>query len=228
MPALRPAVVAFDVNETLFSLDAIGEAFADAGLGSDSVKVWFARILRDGIALSVTGDYRPFGDLAATHLNGLLRDAGRDGDAELVLDVLGRFRRLRAYPDAEPAFERLRDAGVRIVTLTNGHAETVQAMLDHAGLAALVEASLSVDDAGHWKPRPEPYRYAADRCGVDLSAMAMVAVHSWDVHGAKRAGLTTGYSTRLEGTFVEGFTPPDVTGASLLEVVDGLLALPSA
>ncbi len=220
MSPMRPSVVAFDVNETLFSMDAIAEAFADAGLGPESQTIWFAHILRDGIALAATGDYRPFRDLAATHLEGL------GGDSELVLEVFNRFRRLRAYPDVEPAFAHLREAGVRIVTLTNGHADTVRAMLDHAGLADLVEACLSVDDVGFWKPRPEPYRYAAERCGVDPSSLALVAVHSWDVHGAKRAGLTTGYASRLEGAFVEGFAPPDVAGDSLVEVVEGLLALP--
>jgi 2-haloacid dehalogenase len=228
MPVVRPDVVAFDVNETLFSLDSIADAFVDAGLARESVKIWFARILRDGIALAATGDYRPFRDLAATHLDGLLREEGREADPECALDVLHRFRRLRAYPDAEPAFTRLHAAGVRIVTLTNGHADAVQAMLDNAGLSGFVEACLSVDDVGYWKPRPEPYRYAARSCGVDPSALALVAVHSWDVHGAKHAGLTTGYSTRLEGEFVDGFAPPDVTGGSLTEVVEGLLALPEA
>jgi 2-haloacid dehalogenase len=112
------------------------------------------------------------------------------------------------------------------VTLTNGHADTVRAMLANAGLDGYVEASLSVDEAGLWKPRPEPYRYAADRCGVAPSAVALVAVHSWDIHGANGAGLVTGYVSRLEGGFLDGFTPPDVTGATLDEVARGLLALP--
>lgn len=224
---VRPEVVAFDVNETLFSLDRVAEAFGAAGLGPETLRIWFARILRDGIALAATGDYRPFRDLGATHLEGLLRESGLPPHPELVLDVFGRFRALRAYPDVEPAFTRLRDAGVRIVTLTNGHADTVTAMLGNAGLADFVEACLSVDDPGYWKPRPEPYRYAAQRCGVEPSALALVAVHSWDVHGAKRAGLVTGYSTRLEGAFVDGFAAPDVVGASLVEVVDGLIALPA-
>jgi len=37
----------------------------------------------------------------------------------------------------------------------------------------------------------------------------------------------TGYCRRLEGRFVEGFARPDVTGDTLGEVVEGLLAMPS-
>jgi 2-haloacid dehalogenase len=219
---LRPAAVAFDVNETLFSLEALNDVFAEGGLGSEAVRLWFARILRDGFALSVTGDYRSFADLGATHLDRLLPAP----DPDLVLAVLARFRSLEPHPDAEPALARLRDAGLRVVTLTNGSAETVTAMLKHAGLDHHVEASLSVEDVGCWKPRPEPYHHAADRLGLPPEAVAMVAVHSWDVHGASRAGLVTGFCTRLEGGLVDGFAAPDVTGDTLVEVADGLLALP--
>jgi 2-haloacid dehalogenase len=54
-----------------------------------------------------------------------------------------------------------------------------------------------------------------------------VAVHAWDCHGAKRAGLTTGWASRLEGGYGGLFAPADVTGADLAEVADGLLALPA-
>jgi 2-haloacid dehalogenase len=226
-PASRPAVVAFDVNETLFSLDPVREEFAAAGLGAEAVPLWFARLLRDGFALAATGGFRAFRDLAADGLELLLREQGRGPDPDLAVGVLARFRELPPQPDAEPAFRRLRAGGVRIVTLTNGHADTVQAMLANAGLEGYVEASLSVDDAGVWKPRPEPYRHAAERCGVAPSALALVAVHSWDVHGANGAGLVTGYAPRLEGAFLGGFTPPDVIGATLDEVAAGLLALPA-
>lgn len=222
----RPSVVVFDVNETLFSLGLVRDTFTEAGLGAEAVPLWFARVLRDGIALAATGDYRAFRDLAAGALEALLREQGRGEDPELVLRVLARFRHLRPHPDVQPAFARLHAEGVRIVTLTNGHADTVGAMLGGAGLDGYVEACLSVDEPGLWKPRPEPYHYAAARCAVEPAAVALVAVHSWDIHGANRAGLVTGYCPRLEGAFVEGFVPPDVTGDTLVEVVDALLALP--
>jgi 2-haloacid dehalogenase len=54
-----------------------------------------------------------------------------------------------------------------------------------------------------------------------------VAVHAWDCHGAKRAGLTTGWASRLEGRYGSLFASADVTGADLTEVAGGLLALPA-
>lgn len=206
LPALA---VALDVNETLFSLDRLA-----ARLPEGAVPTWFARVLRDGFALTATGDAPRFRDLALTHLGAFTDDP--EG-------VLAEFARLEAYPDVRPALERLRDAGVPAVTLTNGSADPVRALFANAGLQDLVGGYLSVDDVGAWKPRPEPYRYAADHLGVPPDRVALVAVHGWDVHGAKRAGLLTGWCSRLEGELLPQFDRPDVTGATLVEVVDGLL-----
>jgi len=52
-----------------------------------------------------------------------------------------------------------------------------------------------------------------------------VAAHDWDCHGAKRAGLTTGFVSRKSGGYGAPFAPPDVAGDDLTEVVAGLLAL---
>jgi 2-haloacid dehalogenase len=210
MPS-SPAVVAFDVNETLFSLAPLAEQLPDATL-----PLWFARVLRDGFALAATNDYATFSELATTHLRGLVDDPKA---------VLSAFAELDAHPDVRPAFERLRAAGVRIVTLTVGAAELTEQNLQRNGLRGHVERCLSADAVKRWKPHPEPYRHAAAVCGVDPGRMALVAVHSWDTHGAKRAGLTTGWCSRLEGDFVQGFAEPDVSGDDLVEVVTGLLAL---
>ena len=40
----RPQVVAFDVIETLFSLDAVEARFEDAGLSSPAMDLWLARV----------------------------------------------------------------------------------------------------------------------------------------------------------------------------------------
>jgi len=56
--------------------------------------------------------------------------------------------------------------------------------------------------------------------------LALVAVHGWDVHGAKSAGCSTGWCARLEGRLSTTFNVPDVSGDDLLTVVERLLALP--
>jgi 2-haloacid dehalogenase len=121
----------------------------------------------------------------------------------------------------------LADAGVRVCCLTNGSAEVTAAFLARTGLERYSERVISVAEAGTWKPPARVYHHAADVLGLPPERVALVAVHAWDCHGAKRAGLTTGWSSRLEGGYGSLFAPADVIGASLTEVADGLLALPA-
>ena len=72
------------------------------------------------------------------------------------------------------------------------------------------------------------YRHAASVLGVESGQLALVSAHAWDCHGASRAGLVTGWVSRLEREYSPIFSQPDVTGADLTEVADRLLDLPLA
>lgn len=221
MSRLRPLAVAFDVVETLLSLEPVAQALELAGAGPRGLDLFFARLLRDGFALAAAGDYASFADIAAHAAQFVLPDAG----AQQRAAVLEAFKDLTAHPDAEPALAALSAGGVRVVTLTNGGAEQTAALLHAAGLAGYVEAVLSVEEPRRWKPAAEPYRWAAGVLGLAPEQLGLVAVHAWDINGAARAGLATGWASRLEGTFPDFYRPADVTGPDLVSVVQGLLAL---
>ncbi|HEY3078212.1 MAG TPA: hypothetical protein VGJ74_23795, partial [Burkholderiales bacterium] len=62
--------------------------------------------------------------------------------------------------------------------------------------------------------------------GVEPARLALVAAHAWDVHGAKQAGLCGAWVKRQDKAYHAAMQPPDVQGASLLEVAEALIALP--
>jgi 2-haloacid dehalogenase len=99
--------------------------------------------------------------------------------------------------------------------------------LARTGLERYTERVISAAEAGTWKPPAQVYHHAAAVLGLPPAQVALVAVHAWDCHGAKRAGLTTGWASRLEGRYGSLFAPADITGADLPEVAGGLLALPA-
>lgn len=215
--------VAFDVNETLFSLERLGTAFADIGVDPAAVPLWFARLLRDGFALTAIDQYRPFAELAAETLRAL--DPAVDDAA--VAAVLGAFRELDPHPDVEPALRALQAAGVPAVTLTNGSADLVGTLLARAGLTSYVRRSFSVDEVRRWKPAPHPYRWVAAQLGLDPSRLALVACHPWDCAGAQAAGLVSGWVNRAAYPgWPAVFPPPVVTGPDLTSVVGALLGSP--
>lgn len=225
MMAVRPAAVAFDVVETLMSLQPLGNRLEEAGLSAGLLPAWFTRLLLYGVGLSAAGDYVPFPDAAAEALRAVSGYQIADRDVE---HVLAGFAELPAQPDAGPAMERLAGAGVRMMCLTNGSAEVTSAFLARTGLDRYVEKVASAAEVGSWKPPARVYRYALELLGLPAERVALVAVHAWDCHGAKRAGLTTGWASRLEHRYGALFAPADVIGADLAEVADGLLALPGS
>lgn len=188
------------------------------------LELWFTRLLRDAFALAASGGYRPFAELA---IQALASAAGHTLPEEAVNGIVGGFAELDPHPDVEPAMRRARDAGVQVITLTNGSAHTTTALLRRAGVDQHVDRVLSVDDVRRYKPAPQVYQDAARICQVPPERVALVAAHAWDTHGAHEAGLVTGWVGRREGRFPSVFTTPDVTGDGLVAVVDGLLMLPS-
>ncbi|WP_406690157.1 haloacid dehalogenase type II [Saccharopolyspora sp. ID03-671] len=218
----RPRTVAFDVVETLMALEPLRSRFAEAGLAPELVERWFDRLLRDGMALSLAGDYADFPAVAASALRTLSR--GRMSDAG-VAHVLAGFGELPAHPDVEPAMRTLADAGISMVCLSNGTAETTNAFLERTGLAHHVDQVISVADVRSWKPPVHVYEHALDQLGRAPQEVALVAVHAFDCHGAKRAGLTTGWAGRLEGHYAEVFAPADIVGDDLVEVAQQIAAI---
>jgi 2-haloacid dehalogenase len=215
-------VVVFDVIETLMSLEPLRARLTDIGQPPGLLEAWYTRTLRDGMALSATGDYVPFTEVAEAALRGLTHYTVSD---EQVAAVMAGFGELPAFPDALPAITSLSEAGLRVACLTNGSAYLGSSFVNRSGLGALVDRVISVGEVYRWKPAGMVYRYATEVMGTTPDRMALVAAHDWDCHGAKRAGLTTGWVSRKSGGFGAPFAPPDVVGEDLTEVAAKLLAL---
>ncbi len=216
----RPAVVAFDVIETLASLEPLRARLTETGQPPGLLEAWYTRTLRDGMALSATGDYVGFTEVADAALRGLTHYTISD---DQVAYVMAGFDELPAFPDALPAVTQLTEAGLRVACLTNGSASFTSSFVERAGLR--VDRIISVGEVYRWKPASVVYLYAAEVLGVSPDRLALVAAHDWDCHGAKRAGLTAGWVSRKAGGFGVPFVPPDVRGEDLTEVAAKLLAL---
>ncbi len=64
MPISQPALIIFDVNETLCDMSALQQRFEEVGLDAREATPWFASLLRDGFALTVTRANPSFASLA--------------------------------------------------------------------------------------------------------------------------------------------------------------------
>jgi len=217
-------VQVFDVNETLLDLAAMDphfqRIFGDAGVRL----AWFNQMIQSALVATVTGAYHQFGAHALAALEMTADQAGvtlGDDDKEAIADQL---RQLPAHPEVPGALRRLGAAGLRLAALTNSTEEVARAQLAHAGLLDLFELVLSADTVGRLKPAPEPYRMAAERLGVAVGEVRLIAAHAWDVAGAARAGCVTAFVARPGKVLDPLADRPEIIGADLAEVAEAILA----
>lgn len=221
---MPPVLVLLDVNETLTDMSPARDAFVDVGVPAEVFDAWFAGTLRDGFGLAAAGAYADFGDLARAQLESLL--TGRVGDVGAVTQrILGTLPRLDLLPDVADGLRSLAAGGVRLATLTNGSADMSKGAFERAGVLDLLEARLSVAEPRVWKPAAGAYDWAVRSLGTAPAEAALVATHPWDVDGALRAGLIGGFLDRRGDPYPSWAQSPDVTGRTLTEVADALLAL---
>ncbi len=216
-------VIVCDVNETLLDLRALDPIFADM-FGDVSVRQeWFNQLLQSALVATVTDAYIDFGTIgmAALDMVAARRDVSLTDDHRGALRE--GMRRLPPHPEVREALMHLREAGFRLATLTNSTAEVGEAQIANAGLDDLFEVTLSADSARRLKPAPEPYRMAADRLGIAVGDVRLVAAHAWDVAGAMRAGCAAAFVAR-PGKVLDPLAPrPDVVGADLGAVANTIL-----
>lgn len=218
----RPNVVLFDVLETLIDLDPLALRLEEVGQPATILEPWFLRFQRDAMALTLAGDTAPFDALARESLRTETKYTLSERDIEYVVEG---FSTLPTFDDAAPALKKISEAGVSVGCLTVNSPERTRRFLEGAGLSGFVDYVVTSQDAGVWKPHPEIYRFAAKRLGTPIERLALVAVHAWDCHGAKRAGARSGWCARLECQPGDVFLPADVTGNNLVEVADKLMSL---
>jgi len=220
-PARRPRVVLLDVFETMLQVDALRSRYVDVGRPAHEWELFFTRTLRDGMALTLAGAALPFGEVARA----ALRTTARHTLSEQALDhVLGGFRELPPHPDVEPALMALARARIPAYAFTHGTAAVASDALDGAGLRSYLRGVLSCEEIHAFKPPVRVYDWACRQVDAPADRVALLAAHSWDVHGAVRAGLVGGLATRLEGAVPETVARPHVAAERLDVVVDRLLA----
>jgi len=137
---------------------------------------------------------------------------------EAAEHLLAGIADLPVHAEVPEGVRALAGAGIRLATLTVGSAEQSARLLERAGVGDAFERYLSAAEVRRWKPAVEPYLHAAGELGVPPERCLLIAVHPWDVDGARRAGMRAAWLNREGGDYPEFFEDPDL-------VADGLPAL---
>lgn len=193
----EPSVLVFDVNETLIDFESMNPLFERIFGDRRVMREWLGHLIMYSMTITLSGLYEGYFTLG----QGLLKMVGDIHGVKVTdsdLEEIGQaMLTMPAHPDVEEGLTRMKDAGFRLVTLTNSpsnpHGESP---LEHAGLAHFFERQFTVETVRAYKPAQQVYHLVAQELDVPPSTCFMVAAHVWDTVGAQSAGYTAGLVTR--------------------------------
>jgi len=217
-----PRAVLFDAYGTLFDVYSIGVAAERLfpGAGEALGVVWRDKQIEYTRLVSMSGQARSFRDctraglrFAARRLQLALTDAA---EAEL----LAAYQRLAPFAENEAVLRELKRRGIRAGVLSNGDPDMLEAVVGHAGFAALLDPVLSVAGTGRFKTDPATYALGTAAFGLASAEVLFVSSNGWDAIGATWFGYTTLWINRLGLPLDELGTAPTRIGTRLTDVLD--------
>jgi HAD superfamily hydrolase (TIGR01509 family) len=175
--------VVLDVDGTLVdSNDAHARAWAQA-FAEHGITVPFEKVRR---AIGMGGD------------KVMPHAAGIDEESNLGRAIGERrgeiFQRtylphLRPFPRVRELLERFRADDLRLTVASSAQADELDTLLEIAGVADLIHAQTSSDDAERSKPDPDIVHAAIERARCPTDRIIMLGDTPYDVAAAQRAGI---------------------------------------
>jgi len=180
----------FDAYGTLFDVAAAAARCSDAlaGRHRELSALWRSKQLEYTWLRSLRGDYEDFWHVTGQALDFALASFGVS-DPALRTRLMELYFALDAYPEAPAALRSLRAGGFRCAILSNGSPSMLTAAVQQSGLDDCLDAVLSVDPIGIYKPHPSAYQLAVDRLRVAAGEICFLSSNYWDVSGAARFGF---------------------------------------
>ncbi|MFP4328365.1 MAG: haloacid dehalogenase type II [Paracoccaceae bacterium] len=193
----------FDAYGTLFDVSAAARAAAAepgrtalARRWQELAAHWRTRQLQYTWLRAITGDHCDFWQVTCDGLDWALEAEGLDGDAELRDRLLALYRALDAYPEVPSVLARLKQAGLRCAILSNGAPDMLSVAVDSAGIGGHLDAVLSVEEVGVFKPARAVYDLVGRHLGAAPGEVLFVSSNGWDAAAAAGYGFETVWANR--------------------------------
>jgi 2-haloacid dehalogenase len=195
-------VCVFDAYGTLFDVSAAAR-IASAEPGREALAAvwpklaadWRSKQLQYTWLRSLMGAHADFWQVTQDGLDWAMEAAGL-ADAELRARLLALYRELQVYPEVPGMLAALKAAGRQVAILSNGSPAMLEAAVASAGIGASVDAVLSVEEVGVFKPDARVYDLVGKHLGVDRAEVLFVSSNGWDAAGAAHYGFQTVWVNR--------------------------------
>jgi 2-haloacid dehalogenase len=111
--------------------------------------------------------------------------------------LMNLYLSLEAYPEVPGVLRQLKARGLVTAILSNGTPYMLSTAVNAAGLTPLLDAVLSVEDVGIYKPHPDVYQLAVDRLGIPAARIrrrlaACIVMGCWHKTARSQRGFRPG------------------------------------
>lgn len=189
--------VVFDAYGTLYDIQSVASVTEQAfpGYGEVITQIWRMKQLEYTWLRSLMEQYEDFSVLTRASLRYTLDALGLAHDGATLDRIVEKYLHLDPYPDAKPTLAALR--GRTLAILSNGSPAMLDALVHNSGLAPMLDATLSVDAVGVFKPSPRAYDLVERHFGIHPHDVAFVSSNPFDVSGAKSSGFKVAWIERV-------------------------------
>jgi 2-haloacid dehalogenase len=215
----------FDAYGTLFDVSSASRSAQDA-LGSrwqPLADAWRAKQLQYTWLRSLAGHHADFWQVTSDALSFAFETLQLD-DADLHRRLMLLYLSLDVFPDVKPMLERLRSRGLALAILSNGTPAMLASAVESSGIGGLLDAVLSVEEVGVFKPHPSVYRLACDRLQLAQHEICFVSSNGWDAYAARACGLRVIWCNRFHQPAERIPATPDAEIRTLAELAQLVLA----
>jgi 2-haloacid dehalogenase len=189
-PLIGVRACVFDAYGTLFDFAAAAKRCRDA-LGDDIDRLtalWRDKQLQYTWLRASQGRHADFWQVTGDALDFALETLGIDKPG-LRDRLMNLYLTLDAFPEVTDVLAQLKKVRMKTAILSNGSPTILDAAVKAAQLDTLLDAVLSVEEVGVYKPHPKVYQLAVDRLGIPAAAIAFLSSNAWDAYAASAFGM---------------------------------------
>ncbi len=188
----------FDAYGTLWDVhSAVGRYRERFGDKADAVSdTWRTKQLQYTWLRTLMGKYIPFWQVTQDALDFAMQAHGVE-DPQLRQDLVDAYLTLDCYPEVPEMLKTLQDAGMKTAVLSNGSPNMLDAAVQSSGLESLLDASLSVDTLGVYKPDMRVYQMVCDHFEVAPEEVSFQSSNAWDAWAAASFGFQVAWCNRF-------------------------------
>jgi 2-haloacid dehalogenase len=187
----------FDAYGTLFDFASPAAGCRDV-LGDQIgplTALWRDKQLQYSWLRALQGRHADFWQVTGDALDFALDTLGLD-DPPLRTRLMDLYRTLDVFPEVPAVLQRLKAAGFKTAILSNGSPDMLDTAVNKAGIGNLLDAVLSVQSVGVYKPHPKVYQLAVDRLAIPAEAISFQSSNAWAAYAASAFGMSVVWCNR--------------------------------